>query len=90
VLQKIEQSLAEAISLNVKYIQLALEGDAFLNLSTLGMGPSTESSPCQYVPPADNPYLHHRKGKDSHQHIRDIQEKSLSDYAQQDWPVVTK
>jgi hypothetical protein len=82
--RRLEQSLTEAISLNVKDIHLTLEGDAFLGLFKPRMGLNTEFSPHQFEPPTGSPRQHRQKEEDPHLHTRDIQKQSMSDYAQQD------
>jgi hypothetical protein len=48
------------------------------------MGPSMAPSPHQSGSPTGSPRRHNRKEEDPHLHTRDIQEQSLSGYAQQD------
>ena len=74
----------------VKYILFALEENAFLGRSKPAAGPSKESIPHRSGPPTDSPRRHRRKEEDPHLHTKDTQEQSLSDYAQQDLPVVTR
>jgi hypothetical protein len=60
---------------HVKYIHVALEGDAFLSLSKPGMGHSMESSPHRFELPTDNPRASPEE-EGSHLHTRDVESKA--------------
>jgi hypothetical protein len=76
VLQKIEHVSAEVIRSHIKYIHLALEGNAFLSHSKPRMGRSTESSPHRSKPPTNGHYRHQQKGEEAHMHTERIQSKA--------------
>jgi hypothetical protein len=52
-------------------------------------GPSMKPSPQWSGLPNGSPHQHHWMKENPHLHTTDIQEQSLSDYAQQDLSVVT-
>jgi hypothetical protein len=54
------------------------------------MGPSTESNPHWYKLPTDSHRRHRRKGKEDHLHTKRNMKQILSNYAQQDWLIMTK
>jgi hypothetical protein len=81
--------ISGSVFTHIKHILLALEKNAFLGHSK-PTSPNTEHSPHWSGLPTSSPHQHHRMEEDSHLHTTDIQEQSLSDYAQQDLSIVTK
>jgi hypothetical protein len=80
----------EAFSLNDQDILFAPKENAVHRHSKLE-DPSTECNPHRFGLPTDNPRQHHWQEEAApHLHTENPQEKSLSDYAQQDLSEVTK
>jgi hypothetical protein len=76
ILQKNVSEFAEAISLIVQYIFIALEENVIHQCSKPG-DPSTVPIPHRFRPPTGNPHWHHRKEEAApHLHIGDNKSKA--------------
>jgi hypothetical protein len=81
---------AEVISLNVQYILFILEENVLYQRSK-PTGPSMASNPHRFEPSTDTPSsASPERGRRSSPAHKRQQEKSLSDYAQQDLSIVTQ
>jgi hypothetical protein len=79
----------EAFYSTIKGIHRALEVKTSFGKSTPTTGSSTESSSQKPGVPTDNHHQHHQK-EEKENYTHKITKESLSDYAQQNWPIVTK